>query len=112
MSLNPVKLLRRSFSFRLNLWYASIFTLSACVLFFFLYLLFSVAIGHKDKEVIDGDTIIAFPNGCAYRRRLQRWRRAHWQRDSKTRASQRAVNSWAPRSLESLQESRSDDAFQ
>ena len=42
---NLVNRLRRSFSFRLNLWYASIFTLSACSLFFFLYLLLSVAIG-------------------------------------------------------------------
>lgn len=45
--------LRRSFSFRLNLWYASIFTLSALALFVFLYLLLSVAIGRKDREVIE-----------------------------------------------------------
>ncbi|HZQ48532.1 MAG TPA: HAMP domain-containing sensor histidine kinase [Verrucomicrobiae bacterium] len=50
---NLLNRLRRSFSFRLNLWYASIFTLSACALFLFLYLMLSVAIGRKDKEVIE-----------------------------------------------------------
>jgi signal transduction histidine kinase len=50
---NLLNRLRRSFSFRLNLWYASIFTLSACALFFFLYLMLSVAMGRKDKEIID-----------------------------------------------------------
>ena len=43
----------RTFSVQLNLWYASIFTISACALFAFLYLLLSVAIERKDKEVID-----------------------------------------------------------
>ncbi len=53
MSSNLLNRLRRSFSFRLNLWYASIFTLSACALFLFLYLMLSVAIGRKDREVIE-----------------------------------------------------------
>src|SRR5579872_197624 len=52
MSSNLLNRLIRTFSFRLNLWYASIFTISACALFLFLYLLLSVAIGRKDQEVI------------------------------------------------------------
>jgi signal transduction histidine kinase len=43
----------RSISFRLNLWYAAIFTVSACALFLFLYLLLSAAIERKDHEVIE-----------------------------------------------------------
>ena len=50
---NPLERLGSAFSFRLNLWYASIFTVSACGLYFFLYLLLSVAIETKDKEVIE-----------------------------------------------------------
>jgi signal transduction histidine kinase len=45
--------LRRSFSFQLNLWYVAIFTLSAGILFFVLYLLLSSAIEHKDQEVVE-----------------------------------------------------------
>ena len=50
---NPLNRLGRAFSFRLNLWYASIFTLSACALYFFLYVLLAVAMGNKDREVIE-----------------------------------------------------------
>ena len=50
---NLVKRFGRTFSFRLNLWYASVFTVSACALFLFLYVLLSAAIGQKDKEVIE-----------------------------------------------------------
>lgn len=53
MSSNLVKRLGRTFSFRVNLWYASVFTVSACALFLFLYVLLSAAIGQKDKEVIE-----------------------------------------------------------
>jgi signal transduction histidine kinase len=53
MSSNLLKRLGRTFSFRLNFWYASIFTVSACALFFFVYILLSAAIGHKDREVIE-----------------------------------------------------------
>ena len=53
MSSNLLNRLGRTFSFRLNLWYASIFTFSACALFLFLYLLLSVAMGRKDREVIE-----------------------------------------------------------
>ena len=49
MSSNPPRRLGRMFSFRLNLWYASIFCLSACALFLFLYVLLSVALDRKDK---------------------------------------------------------------
>jgi signal transduction histidine kinase len=53
MSSNLLDRLGRAFSFRLNLWYASVFCLSASALFFFLYLLLSLAIERKDREVID-----------------------------------------------------------
>jgi heavy metal sensor kinase len=53
MSSNLLSHFTRSFSVRLNLWYAAIFTISACALFAFLYFLLSVAIERKDKEVID-----------------------------------------------------------
>jgi signal transduction histidine kinase len=43
----------RTISFRLNLWYASIFIVSACALFVFLYLLLAVAIERKDREVVE-----------------------------------------------------------
>ncbi|MDB6017917.1 MAG: two-component sensor histidine kinase [Pedosphaera sp.] len=43
----------RTISFRLNLWYASIFIISACALFLFLYFLLAVAIERKDREVIE-----------------------------------------------------------
>ena len=52
----PLKLLDRvgrTISFRLNLWYASIFTASAAALFLLLYVLLSVAIVRKDREVIE-----------------------------------------------------------
>jgi signal transduction histidine kinase len=42
----------RTISFRLNLWYALIFIVSACALFVVLYLLLAVAIERKDREVI------------------------------------------------------------
>ncbi|MDB6067950.1 MAG: two-component sensor histidine kinase [Pedosphaera sp.] len=53
MSSNLLNRIGRTFSFRLNLWYASIFTVSACALFLFVYLMLSVAIGRKDREVIE-----------------------------------------------------------
>jgi|HubBroStandDraft_1064217.scaffolds.fasta_scaffold02624_10 signal transduction histidine kinase len=45
--------LLRSFSLRLNLWYAGVFTVSAAVLFGVLYLLLASAMGRKDHEVIE-----------------------------------------------------------
>jgi signal transduction histidine kinase len=43
----------RSFTVRLNLWYALIFTVSAGVLFVFLYYLLAAALERKDHEVIE-----------------------------------------------------------
>ena len=43
----------RSFSLRLNLWYAAVFTVSAAVLFGVLYLLLASAVERKDHEVIE-----------------------------------------------------------
>ncbi len=53
MSSNLLDRFGRTISFRLNLWYALIFTLSACALAGVLYLLLSVTIEWKDKEVIE-----------------------------------------------------------
>jgi signal transduction histidine kinase len=53
MSSNLLNRFGRTISFRLNLWYAGIFIVSACALFVFLYVLLAVAIGWKDQEVID-----------------------------------------------------------
>ncbi|EEF62735.1 HAMP domain-containing protein [Pedosphaera parvula] len=53
MSSNLLSRLGRTFSFRLNIWYASIFTISACALFAFLYFMLSVAVERKDKEIIE-----------------------------------------------------------
>jgi signal transduction histidine kinase len=44
--------LSRTLTFRLTLWYATIFTASALVLFALVYFLFSVAIERKDREVL------------------------------------------------------------
>ena len=53
MSLNPLDRFGRSLSFRLNLWHAAIFTVSACILYLVMYFLLSVAIEQKDRDVID-----------------------------------------------------------
>src|SRR3954454_5569636 len=53
MSSNLLNRFGRTISFRLNLWYASIFILSAGALFLFLYFLVAAAIERKDREVIE-----------------------------------------------------------
>jgi signal transduction histidine kinase len=53
MSLKLLKVFTRSFSFRLNLWYASIFSISALALFAFLYFRVASGIEHKDREILD-----------------------------------------------------------
>jgi signal transduction histidine kinase len=53
MSLKLINRLRRTTSFRLNLWYASIFTVSTVILFVFCYILLSVALERKEREVIE-----------------------------------------------------------
>jgi signal transduction histidine kinase len=53
MSLRLLNQLSRTISFRLNLWYASIFILSAAALFVLLYTLLSVDIDRKEREVIE-----------------------------------------------------------
>ena len=53
MSSNLLKRLGRTFSVRLSLWYTSIFTLSAAVLFLLVYLLLASALQRKDREVIE-----------------------------------------------------------
>ncbi|MEO7206307.1 MAG: HAMP domain-containing sensor histidine kinase [Steroidobacteraceae bacterium] len=45
--------LQRSFTLRLNLWYAAVFVVSAGVLFALLYLLLGAALQRKDHEVIE-----------------------------------------------------------
>jgi signal transduction histidine kinase len=53
MSSRPLDRLRRSLTFRLNLWYSAIFIASAAVLFLLTYALLYAAAGSKDREVID-----------------------------------------------------------
>jgi signal transduction histidine kinase len=53
MSLKLLKSFGRTISFRLNLWYASVFILSAAALFVLLYALLSVAIDRKERELIE-----------------------------------------------------------
>lgn len=53
MSSNPLKAWWRSFTVRLTLGYATIFTLSAAVLFGLLYVLLATALERKDREVIE-----------------------------------------------------------
>ena len=53
MSSNPLERLARSFTFRLSLGYAALFTLSAVVLFGLLYLLLASTLQSKDQEVIE-----------------------------------------------------------
>jgi signal transduction histidine kinase len=53
MSSNPFERLARSFTFRLSLGYAALFTLSAVILFGLLYLLLASTVQRKDREVIE-----------------------------------------------------------
>src|SRR2546423_1297035 len=53
MSSNPLKRLGRSFSVRLSLWYTSIFTISAALLFLVVYFLLASAVQRKDRELIE-----------------------------------------------------------
>ena len=53
MSSNPLERLARSFTFRLSLGYAALFTLSAVILFGLLYLLLASTLERKDREVIE-----------------------------------------------------------
>jgi len=53
MSSNLINRLRRTFGFRLNLWYASIFTISACLLYGVLYVLISAGIARQDEDILE-----------------------------------------------------------
>ena len=53
MSSNPLNRLGNSFTFRLSLGYAMLFTLSAVVLFGLLYLLLATTLQSKDREIIE-----------------------------------------------------------
>jgi len=52
MSSNPLNHLGRTISFRLNLWHASIFTVSACLLYVVLYFLISIGIERQDRDIL------------------------------------------------------------
>jgi signal transduction histidine kinase len=52
MSSAPLERLHRSLTFRLTLWYAAVFTLSAAVLFIVAYLLLGRAAAAKDEELL------------------------------------------------------------
>src|SRR5438552_14282528 len=53
MSSKLLKRVGRTFSVRLSLWYAAIFTLSATILFLLVYFLLATAVQRKDREVIE-----------------------------------------------------------
>ena len=53
MSLKLIDRFRHTLTFRLNLWYASVFIISACLLYTLLYLILSLAIERKDHEVLE-----------------------------------------------------------
>jgi signal transduction histidine kinase len=53
MSLRLLRNLTRTASFQLNLWYASVFIVSAAALFVLLYALLSVTVDRKEREVIE-----------------------------------------------------------
>lgn len=53
MSSNLLEHVRRSLSFRLNVWYAGIFIASAAALFLLTYALLYAAAGKKDRELIE-----------------------------------------------------------
>src|SRR4051794_32749348 len=53
MSSRLLNRLARSFTLQLNLWYASIFILSAGFLFLAIYLLLASAIQRQDREIIE-----------------------------------------------------------
>src|ERR1700733_7728411 len=66
MSSNPLDRLTRSFTFRLSLGYAALFTISAAILFGLLYLLLASALQHKDQEVIEArlrEYAVGYGNG-------------------------------------------------
>lgn len=63
---NPLKHFGRTFSFRLNLLYASIFIISACALYVFLYFFLSVTMDRKDHEILDAqlrEYAVAYQSG-------------------------------------------------
>jgi signal transduction histidine kinase len=53
MSSNRLSHFTRSITFRLNLWYALVFTFSAALLFMALYFLLAVAVQGKDREILE-----------------------------------------------------------
>ena len=52
MSSNPLERIARSFTIRLSLAYAALFTVSAAILFSLLYLLLAATLQSKDREII------------------------------------------------------------
>lgn len=57
MSSNPIKQYVRTFGFRLNLWYAGIFTLSGAAMFYFLYWMLANAVLQKDLAVLQNQIL-------------------------------------------------------
>jgi signal transduction histidine kinase len=53
MSFGPFDYLRRNTGVRLSVWYALIFMVSSAALFLLAYYLLAIAIGSKDREVLD-----------------------------------------------------------
>ncbi len=74
MSLRPIDRYLRSFGFRLNLWYSSLFSFSMAVLLWVVYLLMDHAMTQKDREILEKqylDYARIYRDGGT--RALQRW---------------------------------------
>lgn len=56
MSFGLLERIRRSLSFRLNVWYSAIFIASVAILFVLTYALLYSATGRKDREVVEAQT--------------------------------------------------------
>jgi signal transduction histidine kinase len=66
MFLKPLDRLSRSLSFRLNVWHAAVFIVSACLLYIVLYVLLSVVVARNDRDTIDSQLnnfAFAYENG-------------------------------------------------
>lgn len=95
MSLSQFSRLFRSFSFRLNLWYATLFTLSSFAIFVFLYYRLAEALEKKEFEVLQSRTKVC---GAIYQaggaRGLQSWLSNEKRQPGEREYFVRVVNRW------------------
>ncbi len=90
---SKIRRFHRTIGFRLNLWYALIFTASASLLFFIFYLLLSAGLARKDHEVIEArlkEYAAIYENGGLLT--LNRWVNSTQERQKSFYV--RVVNAW------------------